>query len=52
MIGNKIENDFNAALTSFVQKGVEIGERPEHRINVAVVRDVVTEIRHRRRIDR
>jgi len=52
MIGNKIENDSNATLMRFVQKGVEIGECPEHRINVAVVRDVVTEIRHRRRIDR
>ena len=44
MIGNKIENDFNAALIRFVQKGVEIGERPEHRINVAVVGDVLAEV--------
>ena len=31
---------------------VEIGERPEERIDVAVVRDVVAEVGHGRRIER
>jgi len=52
MIGNKIKNYFEAAPMRFMQKGAEIGKRAEYRINIALVRDVVTEVRHRRGIDR
>ena len=30
------------------EKAVEVGERSEARIDIAIVRDVVTEVRHRR----
>ena len=46
MIRNKIKNNFEAVLMRFVQKAAEIGKRAEYGINIAVVRDVVAEVRH------
>jgi hypothetical protein len=32
----------------FVQKRIEIAKRPEHWIHIAIIRDVVAKVRHRR----
>jgi hypothetical protein len=52
MIGNEIQNHFEFAPVRFLHQQVEIGERAERRRDVAIVGDVVTEIRHGGRIDR
>jgi len=42
-----VDDDFQLALVRSLQQRPEIIERPEHRIDIAIVRDVVSEIPHR-----
>src|SRR5579871_1238960 len=51
MIGNEIENDFQSALMHFLNQCVEISQGAEYRGDIAVVRNVVAEVGHRRRVD-
>ncbi len=44
MINDKIEDDTDAAFFGFVDEIVKIGKGAVHRIDVFVIRDVVTEI--------
>ncbi len=52
VIGNEIENDLELAGVGGQKQAVEIRKGAEARIDVAIVSDVVPEIRHGRRIDR
>ena len=52
VVGNVIEQHFQAAAMRVGQERIEIIEGAEDRIDVGVVADVVAEIRHRRWIDR
>ena len=52
VIGNEIEDDFYFARVRCGNEPVEVFQRSEQRIDIAVVADVVSEIRHRRGIDR
>src|SRR6476646_4477636 len=50
--GNEIENYFYFVRVRFGNEAIEIVERSEQRIDIAIVADVVSEIRHRRGINR
>src|SRR5262249_26327372 len=52
VVGNEIEDDFDFSYVRRVHKSVEIFQRSEQGIDVAVVADVISEVRHRRWIDR
>ena len=52
VIRDEVDDDPNAAPVGLRHQRVEVGERPEDGIDVAVVRDVVAEVGHRRRIER
>jgi hypothetical protein len=52
VIGNEIEDDFDFSCVRRVHKPVKIFQRSEQGIDAAVVADVISEVRHRRRIDR
>jgi len=52
VIRNKVEDDFELLCMRFINEAVETFERAEDRINPAVIRDIVTEVMHGRRIDR
>ena len=52
VVGHEVEHQLEPARVRCREQRVEIGERAEQRIDVAVVGDVVAEIGHRRGIDR
>src|SRR6266850_3657194 len=52
MIGDIIEQELHAARMNIGEQGIEVCQRAEDRIDVGIIADVVTEIRHRRRINR
>src|SRR5262245_27015727 len=52
VVGDEVENSLEAATVRFADQTVEIGKRAEQRIDAAIIRNVVAEIGHRRRIDR
>jgi hypothetical protein len=52
MIGNEVQDHFEITGVRGRDETVGVGERAEERIDVAIVADVVTEIGHRRRVDR
>ena len=47
-----VDHHLEAEPVRLGDKGVEIGERAEHRVDVAIVRDVVAEVLHRRLAER
>ena len=49
---DEIDDDADAAAMRFREESVELVELPEGRVDVAVVRNVVTEVGHRRAIER
>src|SRR5580704_11665595 len=52
MIRNEVEYQFQAARMGFLNQPIKIGERAEDWIDAAIVRDIVTKIRHGRWINR
>ena len=52
VVGHEVEDHFQAARMRVGQQGVEVGQRAEQRIDVAIVGDVVAEVGHRRGEDR
>jgi len=52
VIQDQVHDDANAAPVGFICETVEVRERPEARIDVAVVHDIVAEVMHGRGIDR
>ena len=52
VVGDEVEDDPQAAAVGLADQRVEVVERPEQRVDVAVVGDVVAEVRHRRAEDR
>ena len=51
MVGNKVEDDLEVALVGLLHQSIQVLERPKKRMDVDVVANVITEIRHRGRID-
>ena len=49
VVRHPVEEHPHAALVRFGEQAIEVGERAEERIDVAVVGDVVAEVGHRRR---
>ena len=47
VIGHEIENDLDVQGVRPLHQRVELGEGPEAEIDVAIVRNVIAEIRHR-----
>src|SRR5262249_41576868 len=52
MVRHEIEDDANTALVKRARQSVEIAKRPEERIDIDIVGDVIAEVSHRRRVDR
>ena len=48
VVGNPVDDHAQAARVRLGEQAVEVGERPEQRIDVAVVGDVVAVVLHRR----
>ena len=46
MVGDEIEQDANPAVVSGGDQPVHVRERPEHRVDIHIVRDVVAKICH------
>ena len=51
-LGAKVDDDFDSAPVRFSDKVVEVRKCPEHRIDIAVIGDVVAKVRHGRRVER
>jgi hypothetical protein len=51
VVGNPVEQAAHPAVVAVGQEPVEGGEVPEHRVDVAVVADVVPAIGHGRSVD-
>ena len=47
MVGNDVDDDPDAEIGSFFDQLLGLSQGPEHRIDVAVVGDVVAAVRHR-----
>ena len=45
---HEVDHHAQAELVRPLHQRVEVGKRPEHRVDVAVVRHVVAEVEHRR----
>src|ERR1700722_9868557 len=52
MVWDKIQNDSQVQFVCSFYQVVELGQGPESSIDIAIVRDIVTEVDHRRWIDR
>ena len=52
MVWNKVEDNFQSFCMRLVNEAIKRYERAESWINFAVIGDIVTEIMHRRRINR
>src|SRR6185312_3313715 len=52
MVGNKIHDQLQALLMRRVQQSIEVIKRAKERIYTAVVAYIVTEVFHRRLVDR
>ena len=52
VVRHEIENQLQSALVDRLSQGIEVGQGTEERIDIAVVGDVVAEVRHRRRVER
>ena len=52
MVGDEIQNDAKASRVGLRDQSVEIRKIAEDRRNVAIIRNVISEIRHRRRVNR
>src|SRR5918999_47991 len=52
VVRHPVDDDPHATSVYVLHEGVEVGERPEARVDVAVVGHVVAEVRHRRWIER
>ena len=52
VIQDEVHDNANAAAVRFSREPVEVSQRSETRINVAVVHDIVAEVMHRGGIDR
>jgi hypothetical protein len=52
VVGHQVDDHLQAARVHVGQQRVEVAQRAEARIDVAVVGDVVAEVGHRRRIER
>jgi hypothetical protein len=52
VVGDEIKDDFEAEGVSLGDQALAIGKRPEAGIDVAVIGDVITEIGHRRWVER
>ncbi len=50
MVRDDVDDDANVQCSSLVDQLLGLGERPEHRVDVAVVGDVVAAVGHRRRV--
>ena len=51
VIGDEVDDHPQTPAVCLVDHLVEVGERPEERVDIAVVRDVVAEVGHRRRVE-
>ena len=51
VVGHEVEQNLEPPPMGLHQQIVEIGQRAEARIDVAIVGDVIAEINHRRRVD-
>ncbi len=51
MVGHEVEDQLQITAVQFRNQPIEIGEIPEYRIDVQVVRNVIAEISHRRGVD-
>ena len=52
VIGHKVENHLQPAGVCLTEKSIEVAEGAEKWMDIGIVRDVVTEVLHRRWIDR
>jgi hypothetical protein len=52
VVGDKVQDDFEAEGVSLCDQGLAIGKRAEAGIDVAVVGDVIAEIGHQRWVER
>src|SRR6478736_6154786 len=52
VVWDDVDDDANVQCRSLVDQLLGLGERPEHRVDVAVVGDVVASVGHRRRVPR
>ena len=52
VVGNDVEHDFDTALVRLANQAVDVGERAERRLDIAVVGNVVAEVGVRRDRDR
>ena len=52
VVWDDVDDDANVQRSSLVDQLLRLGERPEHRVDVAVVGDVVAAVGHRRRVPR
>jgi hypothetical protein len=52
VVRNKVEDDLELFCMSFINEAIKTFERAEDRIDPTVVGDIVTEVMHRRRINR
>ena len=52
VIEDQIHDDSDASLPRFCDEAVEVGKSAEAGIDIAVIRDIVAEIHHGRRVNR
>ncbi len=52
VVGHPVDDHAQTETVGFVEKGVEVGQRAEDRVDVAVVGDVIAEVGHGRREER
>src|SRR3982074_2075551 len=52
MIWHEIKDHLEAATMNLRKQAIEVLHRPEDRIDAAIVSDIISEIRHGRRVDR
>ena len=52
VVGNEIENQLEPTVVNGLDQLVEIGQGAKDAVHIAVVRDVIPKIRHRRGVER